>query len=276
MLTPAHFTSCRINVFFRYIRYMNLTRLIFLFSLLFVWGAWGQKGADIRFISWDANEMGVKNIKQVAWDKQNRMWAFCNKGVVIYNGYSTSVLPLHSEDSSSILSQNIVQMVSDSNEIWFTYFDQRAITSYNFQDEAFRHFYLDTINGDIDSTVVLVNAKRDPKGRVWISSWGGGLIRLYEDENRFEPHTFQQPQDVSPRPSFVKNYSYFDNGNLFVSFFNEHQGFVNTPVIFNPDDGTYQKLAVLPLIQHIKDQDVRQSHRISSICLLYTSDAADD
>lgn len=127
-------------------------------------------------------------------DKQNNIWFYAAKEFCLLNPLTKKVekFPLSFQQKETKSNQYILSFFEDSkNRFWIAtslgakLFNRATNTfvSYHFPEQANIHL---TVN---NSTTFF----EDSKGVLWAGTWGGGLLKLKEKENKFEQLKINYP-----------------------------------------------------------------------------------
>lgn len=129
--------------------------------------------------------LSQNHINAIFQDKTGFLWVGTFNGLNRYDGYNFKVFNSISNDDQS-LSQNSVNVIfqDKSGNIWVG--TEQGLNKYNAVDQTFtRYFNLDS-KGAKSMENNIRTIYEDGNGVFWVGFYGGGLMRFYPNEGRFE------------------------------------------------------------------------------------------
>ncbi|MBX7093712.1 MAG: SpoIIE family protein phosphatase [Flavobacteriales bacterium] len=209
-------------------------------------------------------QIGVQNTYNQFWDDKGRLWMACDKGIACFNGYQTHTWSHDDKDANSILSNTIQTIYVDKKgEMWIAYLDTLGITRFNPEKNEFKHFLPDSSKKNSLPYALVVTFKEDSKGRFWILTWDGGLVKFNTQTGHCTNYIrkYDQPHDGhQPFSNRIKGFWELEDGTFLLGYFGGGAP-SNIPSYFNPDT---EEFYPFPLEDYLKETDPGEAHFIRS------------
>ncbi len=229
---------------------------VFCFFLLTL-SSYSQNINDLAFTNFEPDHFKCKGIKEVRKGANNKMWMITfDKGLACFNGYATKFYPVVKNSKNCPLSNNMHALYTDkSGSIWFGYENAAAVTCFDPKTEIFNHYQYDSLNvNSFPFDVVVSKIIEDTEGRMWISTWGGGLLLFDKDKTKFTHiniQTSKKNNTVMPSNS-VRDLFELEKDKFLITFFQEVPDGSTMPLVFDAKSKTFSPY---PFEEYFKNTD---------------------
>lgn len=216
------------------------TKLLVLYFICIGLFASSQNINQPTFHNLDADYFGVKRIHRVLYSQSlNKMWLSTNSGLGLFNGYKTKLYSHYDSISNSPLSNNIINLFEDrTGNVWLGYTDVAGMSKFDPGKEVFTHYKYDSLVKSSFPNTAVSKFLEDSNGRLWLSTWGGGLLLFNKERTSFK---ILKPEDKPTAANWIKSNSIRDMvelepNKILISYFHEQaQGY---PGIFDVEKNT--------------------------------------
>ncbi len=187
-------------------------------------------------------KLGLKSVSGICWRNDGTAWMSSEQGLVHYNGYATQIFKHDKNDSNSIRS-NVVRgtLVDSKNQLWIFYRDQGGFSIFNPDENKFTHFRPDSTKTNTIPDALLTGFREDSKGRIWITTWGRGLVQFFPKTKTFKTYPLK-PFSDNPKDcpaSRIKAMVEMADGKFLIGFFETSKYDEAYPHIFDPEKETF-------------------------------------
>lgn len=183
MLLLLHFLNTIISAFNKKNYYVFIVALIIFTSNLY-----SQITFQPKFQRFDFENYNVKNYASATPCKNGGIFIVTDVGIGIFNGqYVKYILKGYGNDSV-LLSKQVHTIYEDNKgNLWFGYENVGALSTIDVTTKKITHFKHDTANKkSFPDCIPAAYYEIGDKGEMYITTWGGGLIKFNKERTNFE------------------------------------------------------------------------------------------
>ena len=208
---------------------LNLNAFCFLITtVIFSCGVSAQGINDPMFDQKDLSQLGVNAVHNILWDENDKMWCATEKGLVGYNGNSTELYDEHS--TPSLLSNKVLNLVSDGPLIWISYSDSVGVSQLNTKTGRIEHFTDKSLIPD----ALVANIIPFKDDQVIICSWGDGFSVLDHKKRSARHYNRKDENDTTDvLCNRIKDITVLNDEQWLITYF-ESRKYKSTPTLYNP------------------------------------------
>ncbi|MEZ4936936.1 MAG: SpoIIE family protein phosphatase [Crocinitomicaceae bacterium] len=220
-----------------------MKNILFVLILLNGFALFAQKQENYRFQQLDAEDLGVNLVIDIHWDSHGLAWMLTDKGLIRYNGYSTT--RFRPEKNSFLLAAGVREIHTISkDEFWLSYDSIPYLSKVNPSTGEFEHFEIPELKETETSSFFTTKIFKDSKNQIWIAIYTKGILKLQSNQSERKFYNLAKQRDTTVMPVHPSDIDELKDGRFLISYFLERDGKRSWPVYFDPETGEIEEFGV--------------------------------
>lgn len=253
---------------YSYLKPYRLKWLLTCLLFIFFANSFAQKINQPVFQNLDPEHFGVKAIRGVLYSAAHeKMWMITNKGLGIYNGFTTKHFSHIDNNENTPLSNKILELFEDKSGIlWFGYEDQACLTSFNLKTGQFRHYVYNKDDKNSFPESVVSRFLEASDGKLYVTTWGSGIFVL--DKSREKHFTLNEKsfpsREQGLRTLATRAMLELEPGKLLITYFHEQP--IGYPGIYDVTENIITPFPIEEYRGSLSEAAFEEIKHILSIC----------
>lgn len=227
-----------------------------------------QNTFDLNFKNIEPENIGVKAIFTGLYSKKyNFMWLSTNEGLGIYNGFYFRKMINPLDSNNKVLSKPLTSLFEDKDGLlWFGYNDSVGFTNFDYENKRFTHFRPNESNKDVFAREFIPSEfYQDSVGRIWIATWGGGLLQYNKATKKFKRYNTDTKFANGSKIvcGTVRTIFEFEKNKFFICFFQERPA--AHPCILDIENNTLTEFPIETYAKNLSPTGLIHLKRYSTI-----------
>ncbi|MFN7913391.1 MAG: SpoIIE family protein phosphatase [Bacteroidota bacterium] len=249
----------------------STNKLLLLFFSICLIKSSAQSNYQLKFKRFNAEDYGINFISASHLTANNEVYMGTNEGIACFNGYTFKHIFKGFGLDKNLLSKAIHQIYVDKkNNLWLGYEDVAALTKVNLNNKQVTHFKHDTVNANsFPECIPSAFYEIGNSNELWITTWGGGIIRMNINSNQFEViNKSKKPKNASHwfESDYIRTLTKLNGEDYLATYFQESSNGKMLPCVYNIKNNTVSPYPFNDFKKNTNEKEFNVIQNMLTIC----------